>query len=389
MFNKNKEIVPLPYGVYFWTVFILGAAGLFDSIYLSISHYRVYVDLGYKSFCAISKSLNCDTVSQSPYSIFLGVPVPVWGIWGYLTFLFLTLFAKTPTAEKKRVWPLLFLISLVFSVYSIVLAFISTYSINSYCLMCIFSYAVNLLLLFYTWLIRRRFKGEKIVTGLKEDFRYLHSHKKLVFPVTVIMGSAAAVMILFFPTYWHLKSPPPAKTLAQGMTDEGHPWIGAKNPEITIVEFSDYQCFQCRKMHYYLRQLVSDQPERVRLVHRHFPMDHKFNPIVTEAYHEGSGYMAMVAVFAADAGKFWEMNDLLFDAAGRKENVRIRVLAERLGFTFEALQGSLQNRQIFKRVMKDIRDGLKLGLSGTPGFVIDGHIYSGMVPSEKLKNFIQ
>ena len=68
-------------------------AGLVDSVYLSISHYRVYTDIGYKSFCAISRTINCDTVSQSPFSIFLDVPVPVWGIIGYTFFLLLVAFA--------------------------------------------------------------------------------------------------------------------------------------------------------------------------------------------------------------------------------------------------------------------------------------------------------
>jgi uncharacterized membrane protein len=84
MMKKDKRIDPLPFPIYFWTIFFLIIAGLANATYLSISHYRVYTDIGYRSFCAISKAINCDTVSQSPYSIFLGLPVPIWGIIGYL-----------------------------------------------------------------------------------------------------------------------------------------------------------------------------------------------------------------------------------------------------------------------------------------------------------------
>jgi len=62
-------------------------AGVLDSIYLSISHYRVYTDIAYESFCAISKSINCDTVSHSPYSVFIGVLVPDRGIIKYTLFI--------------------------------------------------------------------------------------------------------------------------------------------------------------------------------------------------------------------------------------------------------------------------------------------------------------
>ena len=87
MANKTKNNTALPFAVYFWTVAFLTTAGLADSICLAISHYRVYTDVAYSSFCAISKAINCDTVSQSSYSIFFNVPVPVWGIIGY-TFFF-------------------------------------------------------------------------------------------------------------------------------------------------------------------------------------------------------------------------------------------------------------------------------------------------------------
>ncbi|MCK4984363.1 MAG: hypothetical protein KAS40_02535, partial [Desulfobacterales bacterium] len=155
--TKSKDIRPLPFGVYFWTVIMITVIGLIDSIYLSVSHYRVYTDIGYKSFCAISRAINCDTVSQSSYSIFINLPVPVWGVIGYGFLLLCLLLAGSKSAEKKRIWSIVFWISLVFACYSVILALVSNYLIGSYCIMCIVSYGVNLSLLFYAWLIRRRF----------------------------------------------------------------------------------------------------------------------------------------------------------------------------------------------------------------------------------------
>ena len=124
--EKSKAVKPLPFPVYFWTVAVLAAGGLIDSIYLAISHYRVYTDIAYSSFCAISQSINCDTVSQSPYSIFLQVPVPVWGIIGYTFFLLFLPLARTKAAEKKRIWSLLCLVSLIFSISSFLKYFFSS-----------------------------------------------------------------------------------------------------------------------------------------------------------------------------------------------------------------------------------------------------------------------
>ena len=141
--EKDKSIQPLPFTVYYSTVVFLTLVGIIVSLYLSYSHYRVYTDIGYKSFCAISKAINCDTVSQSAYAVFLGLPVAVWGILGYTFFLLFLLIARNKDAGNNRVWTLLFLIAAAFTLYSIVLAAISTFYIHSYCIMCLVLYAVK------------------------------------------------------------------------------------------------------------------------------------------------------------------------------------------------------------------------------------------------------
>ena len=81
--STGSQVKPLPFRLYFWIIVLLTGSGLLASIYLSVSHFRVYTDIGYRSFCAISRAINCDTVSQSPYAVFLNAPVPIWGIVGY------------------------------------------------------------------------------------------------------------------------------------------------------------------------------------------------------------------------------------------------------------------------------------------------------------------
>jgi len=98
--KSDRPIEPLPFYVYTGIVATLILAGLFTSIYLSISHYRVYTDMSYKSFCALSKAINCDTVSQSPYSILLNIPLPIWGVMGYLFLMGLLVFSFKKEISK-------------------------------------------------------------------------------------------------------------------------------------------------------------------------------------------------------------------------------------------------------------------------------------------------
>lgn len=388
LFKKEKEIKPYPFPVYFWPVVFLSLGGLADSIYLAISHYRVYTDIGYSSFCAISKSINCDTVSQSPFSILGGVPVPVWGILGYLVFSLLLGKAWLKRHQQKDGWALLQSIALLFSIYSIVLAFISTYYVHSYCIMCILSYGINLLLLFYTWMIRKRFQLPPLFTGVKRDL--------LVFwrsPVSRMSGIVVLALVLAglttFPPYWSYSETLPIDALNAGMTEEGHPWIGASTPELEITEYTDYLCFQCYKMHRYLRKLVARYPEKIRLVHRHFPMDHAINPLVKEAFHVGSGQMAILALFAAEQDKFWQMNDALFEYGRKRKDLDLNDLSSQTGVDHSGMRKALSNRtDLQMRLVKDIWAGMKLDITGTPAYVIDGEVYLAQIPPEVLRKVV-
>ena len=386
--KNKKQIKPLPYPFYFFTVAAVCFAGLFSSIYLAISHYRVYTDIVYESFCAISRSLNCDTVSQSPYSILLGVPVPVWGIVGYSFFFILLSFSWLSKNERRRVWTLLFIFATLFSGYSVVLALISTYMIHSYCIICILSYAVNLLLTYFTWMIRKRYGCEAILEALILDIRFLFRQPKKIVSILLVYVISSVVMVFCFPEYWEMTPPDRSIHLAHGQTHDGHPWIGSENPELTIVEFSDYRCFQCKKMHYYLRKIIQENRGKIRLVHRHFPMDHIINPIVDQPFHNGSAKLAMLSIFASQENKFWEMNDALFDIPKLKDKIRLRRLSETTGLSFEELTLVFQNGDLWELLRTDVKAGLEYGLTGTPGFVINNDVYLGNIPAEILAKYL-
>ena len=389
MFTRTKPITPLPFAIYLVTLVLLITIGLADSIYLSVSHYRVYTDIGYKSFCALSRSINCDTVSQSPYSIFWGTPVPVWGIFGYTFLLLLLPFAGSRAAAKIRMWPLLFWGSLIFTLISLILAFISAYYVRSYCIMCIVSYGVNLFLLLFSWIVNNRFSTIGLIRGFKEDIFFLWQKQKRSLPLLLTFLAAATIITVNFPAYWEFKPAAPSAALPSGITAEGHPWIGAENPQLEITEFADYQCFQCKKMHYFLRQLIAEQPQKIRLVHRHYPMDHTINPVVREPFHEGSGAMALIATSAARMKKFWQVNDYLFSVAGKSQVIDIRELAKEVGVNFEELKQTMNDRRTQNALRRDIWQGNKLKITGTPAYLIDHKLYLGQIAPDVLKKALE
>ena len=387
--KNNTQITPLPFPVYFWQVAFIAVLGLLDTLYLARSHYRVFVDIGYQSFCAISRTINCDTVSQSPYAVLFHLPVAVWGIIGYAFFIALLFIARHPSADKKRIWSILFFLSLSFCIYSILLAILSIFYIHSYCMMCIVGYGINFLLLFYVWLIRKRFDQTGLMKGLWKDIRYLWEVKTRSLPVIVSFAMIISALLLYFPDYWHLDPPPLTADIPKGITEKGHPWIGAENPTLEIIEFTDYQCFQCKKMHFFLRQIVARNPDKVRLIHRHYPMDHKFNPALKDPFHEGSGVMSLLSIYAAKQNKFWIMNDTLFNLARNKFHLNTRELAKKTGLDPKGLSKALFDKDLRTILWLDIKDGMKLGVTGTPAYVINDKLYLSNIPPDILARALE
>jgi protein-disulfide isomerase len=173
------------------------------------------------------------------------------------------------------------------------------------------------------------------------------------------------------------------------MTASGHPWIGATSPTLEIMEFADYQCFQCKKMHFFLRQLVANHTDKLRLIHRHYPMDHRVNPIVKEPFHEGSGALALIAVAAARMDHFWPVNDYLFEIAGKTEVIEISELAQKVGLDADGLHRMMDDRNTQTELRRDIWKGNKLKITGTPAYVINGRVYLGHIPPEIIKKGLE
>jgi protein-disulfide isomerase/uncharacterized membrane protein len=385
---KNKKN-PLPFPVYFWTVTAVAGAGLLNMLYSSISHYRVHTDLLYVSLCAVSEAVNCDTVSQSIYSIFLGVPVPVWGVLGYGFFLILLSFAYHQKAKPHRIWLLLFLIALFFSVYSLFLAYILKFQIKVYCIVCIAGYGINFMLLFLVWIIRRRFPEKGVWSSLKKDIFFLWQPWKKQTTVLVVFLLAVSILPVVFPSYWSFSLPDISAEMPTGITEDGDPWIGAKHPELVIVEYSDYMCFQCRKLHMYLRQIIAANPDKIRLVHRHFPMDPQFNPTLSGTFHPASGKLAIAAAYAALEGRFWQMNDLLYDIPKDIKTLDIRDLAQKSGVSFQGLAASPDIPRVRYKIKRDVIRGIELGVTGTPTYVVNGQLFEGRIPMAVIRKVLE
>ena len=150
---------------------------------------------------------------------------------------------------------------------------------------------------------------------------------------------------------------------------------GAADAPITIITFSDYQCPYCVRAEPILNGVLERYPDRVRLVHRHFPLD-TIHPFARSA--------AEASMCADEQGKFWAYHDGIFARAGQLEGDALTEIGSEVGLDAEAFNLCVEERRFKDFVAKDFADGREAGVSGTPSFFLNGIKLKGARSVEDL-----
>jgi protein-disulfide isomerase len=367
-----------------WTMLILSVAGIVVSLVLARIHFKANTEAGFHSFCGGS-TFNCDDVARSPYAILLGVPTAWWGIWGYL------IAAAVASLGLRTRRPALIaacglLLFAGFVALSAVLGFISAFRLRALCILCATTYGINLLL-FVLALVQAAAVGFSDV--LAAPVRFFREGPGRTLALLVLLGATALGLVVLVPSYWQEGAGHARKTfaldgLARGEEPGGGHWIGAQKPTLTITEFSDYECPHCRQAHAQLRNIVGQFPDRVRLIHRHFPLDQSCNRSIERPFHQSACWAALVAECAGRAGRFWEANDTLFQLSNYLDTQSTKKIAADLNIDPAALDRCMQGEGL-EAVKNDIEVGIALKLEGTPSFLVDGQLYMGNLPAAVLE----
>lgn len=166
------------------------------------------------------------------------------------------------------------------------------------------------------------------------------------------------------------------KALIEG---SGNPSIGAADPKVTIVEFSDFQCPFCLSSFPALREVSLKHADTVKVIFRDWPG------------HENSLNLALGAHCAAEQGKFWEMHDKLFqsqsDTFGANKN-DLALLAQQLGIYNPQFQNCFDSQKYLPLIKQNFQDADTLGVKGTPTWFFNGHKVAGQMTTADLENFI-
>ncbi|ARV61156.1 disulfide bond formation protein DsbA [Nostocales cyanobacterium HT-58-2] len=153
------------------------------------------------------------------------------------------------------------------------------------------------------------------------------------------------------------------------------PTTGSPDFKILLVEFSDFQCPYCAQAHKTLKQFMAKHKDEVTLIYKHFPLT---------AIHPEAMPAATAAWAAQQQGKFWEYQDALFTHQKQLGESLYLDTATNLNLDLDKFQ---RDRALAETVIeKDIQLAEKLGLSGTPFFVMNGETLSGALQLSDMEN---
>lgn len=357
---------------------VLCVIGILLSADLLRLHVMVHTDSDYHSFCAVNEYVDCEEVALSDYAVFARLPVALWGLLGYLFMGGLCIWGLKGNQDSET-WPggILFGLSLFSVAVSLLLFAISHAVIQSLCIVCIATYLVNLILCTLAFADLRK-KRIGPFSALRKELGQIADKITAVVGYVGTFGAVIIILWLALPVYWSTEASKGPGGLPVGTTSEGIHWIGARKPVVEIVEFSDYQCPYCIRKHAEMRSLVAQNPRKIRLFHRHFPL---------RRHAEAFNY-AVMAHCAGRQDRFWEANDYLFANGKRKKPVTPNELASALQIDAVELSACQANDASRMAIAEDVRAGRAHKVKGTPTFVIGDKVYRGGLPKGLIESLL-
>jgi protein-disulfide isomerase len=188
---------------------------------------------------------------------------------------------------------------------------------------------------------------------------------------TYVAALIAVLALLAIGGWWYFSNPQsqgqPTATVDRTALIRAHsPTEGRADAPVVIVEFFDPACGTCRDFYPKVKQLMADNPNRIRLVMRYTP------------FHKGSDKVVAVLEAARRQGKFWQALEALFkgqDDWASNHTAKIELTWKYLngiGLNMEQLAFDMTAPDLQQAVAQDLNDANTLGVSQTPEYFVNG-----------------
>ena len=376
---------------------ILSLVGIIITIKLACIYYVAnFQKYALSSFCSINDFIDCDGAARSILAQFWGIPLAYWGLFFYVTVLFLTFVDKLKNVKifgflkvfKNPMSYIAFLGTVAF-VVSMVLAGMSLFKINKLCILCLITYFIDLAIALTAF----GAKPKQFVQAMKDTFvdfiAGVKSYPK-TFVVLLIMATSflcySGITDNFVP---HIKK---HKSIMKYRKITYNPYrvtgneLGDTNGTVVIELYSDYVCPLCYIHNIMLHQAVKEL-SNVKIVHHNLPFDKECNPYININMHPGACYMSRAAIASRNQGKYWGMSSLLYENQPQKEEDLLKLVDE-LGMDKAKFLKDMEAESTYKEIEDEVFKANEMGLDATPTMFVNGEEYVGVKPYYELKDIL-
>ncbi|MEK9752694.1 MAG: DsbA family protein [Rhodospirillaceae bacterium] len=160
--------------------------------------------------------------------------------------------------------------------------------------------------------------------------------------------------------------------------DPTSPVAGNVNGKVTLVEFFDYRCGYCKRVHPTLVELMKEDKE-LRVVFKEFPILGPESMLASRA---------AMAVWRTQPQKYLAFHDALMGGRGARDEASLLAAAGKQGIDPAALKKAMADPEVEAALARNFHLAEALGINGTPAFVVGTELVPGAVDKETLKKLI-
>lgn len=350
--------------------------------------------------CTPSARVNCDYVLSSPWAKVGPFPVASLGFVYFAALAAWFLLVGIPN-RRGRFWHLVpLLLATAGGCGSLWFVYVMAVHLPVWCTWCLAVHVVNALLWLavvaaWPWLMRKVRVATGKAAGAAEATEPVYPSS--VRAGVVLGGTASAVLMVLLASLVlthqaaarlfqlkYLDATNNAAYIAWRHSESvrreipirpDDPSYGAAEAPFTLVVFSDFECANCAVFHHNVLRLVSQFPQRLRCVFKHFPVSARCNPHVGAGLH----FFACEAARAAEAARACgspkqtqQYYSLLHRVHSRFADQPYLGLARSIGIDADAFAAAMADAASDRRVREDIELGHRLGVEGTPALFLNG-----------------
>jgi len=164
----------------------------------------------------------------------------------------------------------------------------------------------------------------------------------------------------------------------QMLAKPGTDAVGARNPDVTIVEYVDYNCPYCKKLVPALQALLAQDP-KIAILYKDWPI-----------LGAVSVYAASSALAAGWQGKYLLAHDALISSPRLAQNDQVDAILQTAGVNMDTLKKDRAShaREIAALLERNDEEAHALTLEGTPGLVVGRQLVPGIIDESGLKRLV-